>query len=78
MPSSASAAPPNLVLLAALFVALNAPRKSALLGCFAMGLMQDLLTQQTLGLYALSYGMVGVMVIGRNRWFCGIIRSRMC
>jgi len=57
-------APPNFVLLAALFIALNAPRESALLGCFGLGLMQDLLTQQTLGLYALSYGLVGMFVMG--------------
>ncbi len=56
-------APPNLVLLAALFIALNAPRDAALLGCFALGLMQDLLTQQTLGIYALSYGLVAMFVI---------------
>jgi rod shape-determining protein MreD len=55
-------ATPNLVLLAALFVAINAPRDVALLGCFAMGLMQDMLTTQTLGLYALSYGLVGLLV----------------
>ena len=60
-------APPNLVLLAVLFVALNAPRESALLGCFSMGLMQDLLTQQTLGLYAFSYGIVGMLVIGAQQ-----------
>jgi rod shape-determining protein MreD len=50
-------------LLAALFIALNAPRDAALLGCFALGLMQDLLTQQTLGIYALSYGLVAMFVI---------------
>src|SRR5215212_2628538 len=33
-------APPNLVLLAALFVALNAPKEPALLGCFGLGLIQ--------------------------------------
>jgi len=53
---------PNLVLLAAIFVAINAPRDAALLGCFAMGLMQDMLTTHTLGLYALSYGLVGLLI----------------
>jgi rod shape-determining protein MreD len=56
-------APPNLVLLAALLVALNAPREPALLGCFGLGLMQDLLTQQTLGMYALCYGLIALFVI---------------
>lgn len=55
---------PNLVLLVAIFVAINAPRDSALLGCFVLGAMQDLVTLQPLGLYALSYGLVGMMVVG--------------
>jgi rod shape-determining protein MreD len=57
-------APPNLVLLAVLFVALHAPRDIALLAGFGLGLMQDLLTQQTLGLFALSYGVFAAMVAG--------------
>jgi rod shape-determining protein MreD len=56
-------APPNLVLLAALLIALNAPKEPALLGCFGLGLMQDLLTQQTLGMYALSYGLIAMFVM---------------
>lgn len=61
-------APPNIVLLAALFIALNAPRDAALLGCFALGLMQDLLTQQTLGLFALSYGLIAMVVISAQQF----------
>lgn len=57
-------APPNLVLLAAIFIALNAPKEAALLGCFGLGLMQDLLTQQSLGVFAFSYGLIGMLVIG--------------
>jgi rod shape-determining protein MreD len=60
--------PPNLVLLAALFIALNAPKDAALLGCFALGLMQDLLTQQTLGLFALSYGLVAMTVLSAQQF----------
>src|SRR5689334_57221 len=60
-------APPNLVLLAALFIALNAPKEPALLGCFLLGLMQDLLTQQTLGIFALSYGIVAMFVMGSQQ-----------
>ncbi len=60
-------APPNIVLLAVLFIALNAPKEVALLGCFGLGIMQDLLTQQTLGLYALSYGIVGMFVISTQQ-----------
>src|SRR5690606_22780230 len=55
-------AAPNLVLLAAIFIAAHAPRDAALLGCFGMGLMQDMLTAQPLGVFALAYGLVGMMV----------------
>lgn len=61
-------APPNVVLLAALFVAVNAPREEALLGCFVLGLMQDLLTMDALGVYALSYGVVGMFVISTQEF----------
>jgi rod shape-determining protein MreD len=56
-------APPNLVLLAVLFITLYAPRDVAMLAAFGLGLMQDLLTQQTLGLYALSYGLVASLLV---------------
>jgi rod shape-determining protein MreD len=60
-------AAPNLVLLAVAFIALNAPKEPALLGCFMLGLMQDLLTQQTLGIFALSYGLVAMFVISTQQ-----------
>jgi rod shape-determining protein MreD len=53
----------NVVLLAAIFVALNAPREEALLGCFMLGLGQDMLTLQPLGLWAMAYTLVGMTVI---------------
>jgi len=56
-------ASPNLVILAAIFIALNAPREPALLGTFVMGLMHDLLTDTPLGLYAFSYALVGMFVV---------------
>ena len=56
-------AQPNLVLLAALFIALNAPRDAALLGCLCMGVLQDLLTQQPPGLFALSYGLTAMLAV---------------
>src|SRR6478609_6332561 len=55
---------PNLVLLAAVFIGMNAPREPALLGCFVLGLVQDLLTGQALGVYALSYGLAALLVTG--------------
>jgi rod shape-determining protein MreD len=57
-------AAPNLVLIAVIFVTLNAPRDLALLAAFGLGMMQDLLTQQTLGLFALSYGIVAMLITG--------------
>ena len=60
-------AAPNLVLLAAIFIAVNAPRDPALLGCFVLGLLQDLVTQQQPGLFALSYGLVGLFVVGTQQ-----------
>jgi rod shape-determining protein MreD len=60
-------ASPNLVLIAALFIALNAPRGAALLGCFSLGLLQDLLSTTPPGLYALSYGLVALVVVSANQ-----------
>ncbi len=54
-------AAPNLGLIAVIFIAIHAPRDSALLGCFLMGLMQDLLAQHPLGLYALGYGLTAMV-----------------
>ena len=60
-------APPNLVLLVGIFIAVNAPKDAALLGCFCLGILQDLLTQTPLGLYALSYGLVGMFVVSTQQ-----------
>lgn len=60
-------ATPNFALIAAVFIAINAPRDMALLGCFGMGLMHDLLTHQPPGLFALAYGLVGLMATGSQQ-----------
>ncbi len=57
-------ASPNLVLLAVVFIALHAPRDAALLGAFMLGLAQDFLGLHPPGLYAFSYGVVGMLVVG--------------
>ena len=49
---------PDLVLLVVIFVALNAPLAEALVGGLLLGAMQDLVTLQPLGLFALAYGAV--------------------
>lgn len=56
-------AAPNLVLIAVVFVALNAPKDTALLGCFGLGILQDLLTEQSPGLYAFSYGLLAAFIV---------------
>lgn len=58
---------PNLVLIAVVFIALNAPRDAALLGAFILGAMQDLTSQGALGLYAFSYGVVALMVVSTQQ-----------
>src|SRR5512147_653535 len=55
---------PNLVRCAAVFVAVNARREEALIGAFGLGLLQDLFTQQPPGLYAFSYALLGLFVVG--------------
>ena len=54
---------PNFVLLAVIFIALNAPRDTALLACFGLGAMQDLTSGGTMGLYALCYGIVALFIV---------------
>ena len=60
-------ASPNLVLLAVVFIAVHAPRDAALLGCFALGFLQDLVTLQQPGLFALSYGLVAMFVVSTQQ-----------
>ena len=60
-------AAPNLVLLAVIFIAVNAPRDPALLGCFILGLLQDLVSHQQPGLFALSYGLVAWFVVSTQQ-----------
>jgi len=55
-------AAPNFVLLAVMFIALNAPRDAALLACFILGLLHDFASQGTFGLLAFTYGSVGVVI----------------
>ncbi len=57
---------PNLVLLAVIFITLNARRDAALLGAVCLGLMQDFLTQQPPGLYGVSYGLVGMFIVSTH------------
>jgi rod shape-determining protein MreD len=60
-------AAPNFVLLAVVFIAVHAPRDAALLGCFALGFLQDMATLQQPGLFALSYGLVALFVVSTQQ-----------
>ncbi len=59
----ASGARPDLVLLAVVFIAINAPRDAALLGAFGIGLVKDMTTLTPLGLYAIAYSLVGMFTV---------------
>ena len=61
----------NFVLVAAAFIAANAPRNAALLGCFGLGLLQDFSTINAPGLYAISYGLMAALVAGTQRAMLG-------
>src|SRR3954463_1427148 len=54
---------PNLVLLAVIFIAVNAPRDAALLGAFGIGVVQDLVSLSPLGVDALAYSLGAMFTI---------------
>lgn len=56
-------AKPDLVLLAVVYIAINASREAALLGAFFMGLMTDLVGLHALGLYALAYALAAMFIV---------------
>lgn len=60
--ASQAGAVPNLPLLIAVFMAATAPRQGALLGCFFLGLAQDACSLQPLGIFALSYTLLALIV----------------
>jgi len=60
-------AAPNLVLVLVVFIAGNAPRDTALMSSFLLGLFQDVISTQPLGLHALAYGVAGLLVAGSRQ-----------
>src|SRR5688500_3363476 len=54
---------PDLVMLAVIFIAIHAPRDAALLGAFGIGIIQDLVSLNPLGMSALVYSMVGMFTV---------------
>ncbi|HLL89131.1 MAG TPA: rod shape-determining protein MreD [Tepidisphaeraceae bacterium] len=55
-------AQPMLPLMAVVFIALNAPKDAALLAAFGVGLLQDLLSAQPIGLFGFAYGTAAALV----------------
>jgi len=55
-------AKPYFSLLAVVFIALNAPRDATLLGAFILGILQDITSQGTMGLFAFSYGCMAIFI----------------
>lgn len=72
-------ASPNLMLPIVIFVALYAPRETALVGVYVLGLMQDVLSQEPLGLHPLVYAAVAFATratqpaLQRNHWLTQVI-----
>jgi rod shape-determining protein MreD len=62
------AAKPDLVLMAAIFIAIHAPREPALLGCFGLGLIADLIALNPLGLSALAYALAGMFTVSTQEY----------
>jgi rod shape-determining protein MreD len=58
---------PNFGLVALVFIAINAQRQAVLLAAFILGAMQDLATSQPFGLFAFSYGLAAVVLLGTAR-----------
>ncbi len=58
---------PNVVLMVAVFIALQADTESGLLACFMLGLMTDLVSQQPMGLYALSFALAGLFASSASK-----------
>jgi rod shape-determining protein MreD len=55
-------AAPNLVLLLAVFLALHAGIEAALVGCFLLGLLFDVVSPYGLGTHAVVFGVLGFIV----------------
>jgi rod shape-determining protein MreD len=57
----------NFVLIAAVFIAINAQRDPAVIACFALGLLHDVVGVGPIGQYALAYCCVALLVSGGER-----------
>lgn len=58
---------PNLVLILVVFIASNAPRDTALLSAFLLGLFHDMISIEPLGYHAFAYGVMGLLVSGSRQ-----------
>jgi rod shape-determining protein MreD len=58
-----NSATPNFVLIAMVFIAINAPREAALLGAFVLGGLDDMTSQGILGMMAFCYALSAAMIL---------------
>ncbi len=60
--------PINFVLISAVFIVINATREPAVIACFVLGVLQDLVVGTgPIGQYALAYCCVALLVAGDER-----------
>lgn len=70
---------PNLLMPVVIFIALYAPREPALMGVFILGLMQDVLSQEPLGVHPLVFAAVAAATritqpaIHREHWVTHLV-----
>ncbi|MGC4030662.1 MAG: rod shape-determining protein MreD [Tepidisphaeraceae bacterium] len=57
----------NWVLIAAVFIAMNATRSAAVPACFVLGLLHDFTGIGPIGTYALAYSLVAMLIAGTDR-----------
>ncbi len=57
----------NFVLIAAVFIAINAPRNPAVIACFSLGLLHDIVGIGPIGQYAFAYSLLTLLMAGTDR-----------
>lgn len=57
----------NFVMIAAVFIAINATQRSAIFACLAIGLVHDIVSNGPIGLFATAYGLAAVMLAVDDR-----------
>jgi cell shape-determining protein MreD len=75
---------PNLVVAGVVLLCMWAPRDAAMLGSLLLGAMQDMVTEQPLGLWAFTYGLAAVVLttlqpaLQRGHLFTQVVFAVVC